>query len=125
MPWRSVNFWARSLNYQIMSKSHLEETFTHNWGLHFPEISLSPEYRFTPPRKFRFDFAHLESKVAVELQGAIFTGGRHSRGSGLINEHIKCNLAAQQGWRIFYLSANTINDFEIYQAIANTIKNYD
>jgi hypothetical protein len=48
--------------------------------------------------------------------------GRHTRGLALINEHTKLNLAASLGWKIFYLSTKTIEDLEIYGAIAQTIR---
>lgn len=104
-----------------MSVSHLEQEFADNWESWFPQIDLFRELRFCPPRRYRFDFAHPVAKVAVEIQGAIWTGGRHSRGSGLIKEHEKLNLAAAHGWRIFYLSANTISDRPLYDQIAQAI----
>lgn len=58
------------------------------------------EHRFSPPRKFRFDWCWEAQKVALEVQGAIWTQGRHSRGSGLLREHEKLNLAASQGWKV-------------------------
>ena len=43
-----------------------------------PEPEL--EYRFHPFRKWRFDFAWPEQKVAVEMEGGVFIGGAHTRG---------------------------------------------
>lgn len=104
-----------------MPQSSLEQQFAANWESWFPQIDLFSELRFTPPRRFRFDFAHPVAKVAIEIQGAIWTGGRHARGSGLLKEHEKLNLAASQGWRVFYLNANTINDRTLYNQIASAI----
>jgi hypothetical protein len=101
--------------------SELQRRFGLNWESWFPEIDLFSEWRFMPPRRFRFDFAHPESRVAIEIQGAIWVNGRHSRGSGLLKEHEKLNLAAAQGWRVFFLSVNTINDHSLYDQIAQTI----
>ena len=38
------------------------------------------EYQFHPTRKWRFDFAHLDRKIAVECEGGIWRqgGGAHS-----------------------------------------------
>jgi len=101
--------------------SELEQIFANNWELYYPQIDLYSEYRFAPPRRFRFDFAHIDSKVAAEVQGGIFSNGRHSRGSGLVKEHVKLNLAAANGWRVFFLSVANINDLQVYHAIAASI----
>jgi hypothetical protein len=102
--------------------SHLEQKFSQIWTKLYPDIDLHSEFKFCSPRRFRFDFAHIPSKTAIEIQGAIWTSGRHSRGSGLIKEYEKMNLAAFLGWKIFYLSTKTIEDLEIYGAIAQTIR---
>lgn len=61
-----------------------------------------PEYRFAPPRRWRFDWAWLDCKVALEVQGGIWTHGRHTRGAALLKEHEKLNAAAALGWRVLY-----------------------
>ncbi len=65
-------------------------------------ITVVPEYKFHPERKWRFDFAVPDAKVALEVQGGLFTGGRHSRGPALMKEHEKLNEAARRGWRILF-----------------------
>ena len=102
--------------------SELELTFYHLWDIHYPNIDLHAEHRFAKPRRFRFDLAHLPTKIAIEIQGAVWVNGRHTRGSGLLNEYTKMNLAAALGWRVFYLCANTVNDEAIYHQIATAIR---
>lgn len=58
------------------------------------------EYRFHPERKFRLDGAIVRLKIAFEVDGGVFVGGRHSRGVGIENDCIKYGLAAMLGWRI-------------------------
>lgn len=60
------------------------------------------ELRFHPERKWRFDFAWPAQKVALEVQGGLFVGGRHSRGGALRKEHEKLNAAAALGWRVLF-----------------------
>lgn len=60
------------------------------------------EHRFHELRKWRFDFAWLKQRVALEVQGGIWTAGRHSRGAALLKEWEKLNAAAKMGWRILY-----------------------
>ena len=60
------------------------------------------ELRFSPPRRWRFDYAWPASKLALEVQGGLFVQGRHSRGAALLKEHEKLNAAAVQGWRVLF-----------------------
>lgn len=66
-------------------------------------IFAMPEHRFHPERKWRFDFAFGHGhKVALEVQGGVFSGGGHVRGGYIRKEHEKRNEAAAMGWRILY-----------------------
>jgi very-short-patch-repair endonuclease len=66
-----------------------------------PEPIHDPEYRFAPPRQWRFDFAWPDVKVAVEFEGGIWIKGRHTRGRGFENDCEKYNEAAARGWRVY------------------------
>lgn len=59
-----------------------------------------PEHKFHPDRKWRFDFCWPEKLVALEVEGGIWTGGRHTRGSGFTKDMEKYNAAASMGWRV-------------------------
>jgi hypothetical protein len=74
---------------------------------HFPAVCVAAglpepvaEYRFAPPRRWRFDFAWTEHKVALEVDGGVFTNGRHTRGAGVLKDMEKLNTAAIAGWRV-------------------------
>lgn len=66
------------------------------WGLPVPER----EHKFHPDRKWRFDYAWPELKVAVEVEGGIYTRGRHTRGAGYEKDMEKYNAAALRGWTL-------------------------
>jgi hypothetical protein len=57
------------------------------------------EHRFCD-RKWRFDFAFPCSLVALEVEGGVWTGGRHTRGSGFVKDIEKYNTAATLGWLV-------------------------
>jgi len=59
------------------------------------------EHPFHPTRKWRFDLAWIEEKLALEVQGGIWVGG-HNRGAQLKKDYEKANAAAELGWRILY-----------------------
>jgi hypothetical protein len=103
--------------------SNLELEFASLWVEYFPEIDLHSEYPFAKPRRFRFDFAHLPSKIAIELQGGIFMpNARHNNGAALVKEYEKLCLASSLGWRIFFLSSVTVSDENVYKQIATAIR---
>lgn len=62
--------------------------------------SFVPEHVFHPVRKWRFDFAWPEVKLAVEVEGGIWNSGRHNRPSGFIEDCVKYNAAVALGWRV-------------------------
>lgn len=76
------------------------------------------EYRFHLQRKWRFDFAFPASRVAVEVQGGLFSRGRHTRGAALVKEYEKLTAAAVAGWRVLYCQPNDI----LTVAFANQVK---
>lgn len=72
------------------------------------------EYRFAPPRNWRFDFAYPDPMIAIELEGATWTNGRHTRGDGFQKDIEKYNEAAVRGWCVLRF---TRADVEMNRAI--------
>lgn len=58
------------------------------------------EHRFHPTRRWRFDYAWPEQMVALEVEGGVWVGGRHTSGAGFVKDMEKYNEAACLGWRI-------------------------
>lgn len=102
-------------------RSHLEQQFADLWLSLYPHIDLHHEYKFSPPRRYRWDFCHPETKVAIEINGQIWRKGGHSSGTGLLRDYEKLNLAASQGWRVFQLAGEMITD-EWLGSIASAIE---
>ena len=73
-----------------------------------------PEYQFHPQRKWRFDFAWPLHLYALEIDGGVWTQGRHTRGSGWIKDAEKFNAAALLGWKVLRYSPQ-----QLEQAIAD------
>ena len=63
-------------------------------------IEVVKEYQFHPTRRWRFDYAVPSRKVALEVEGGAWTGGRHTRAKGFIADMEKYNTAALFGWRV-------------------------
>lgn len=73
---------------------------------HVPEFVR--EFRFHGERMWRFDFAWPDQLVAIECEGAVFTGGRHTRGRGFEDDCEKLNEAAAAGWRVLRVTGDQI-----------------
>jgi hypothetical protein len=58
------------------------------------------EYRFAPPRKWRFDWAWPALAVALEVEGGIWTRGRHVSPKGFLADMEKYNAATRAGWAV-------------------------
>jgi hypothetical protein len=98
-----------------MPKSHLEELYLSAFYLEARIHGMlveapAREYVFCPGRRWRFDFAWPRFKLAVEIDGATFTGGRHGRGIGAHNDHDKLNAAAVLGWRVLRFDVRHLRD---------------
>ena len=66
------------------------------------------EHRFAPPRRWRFDFAWPDRKLAVEVDGGVWTRGRHTRGAGVERDNEKFARAAIDGWRVVRVTPGQI-----------------
>lgn len=89
-------------------ESALEKTFLFKWKA-CQGPALDREFVFHPSRKWRFDFAHLASLTAIEIEGGIWTASRHTTGRGFSNDCEKYNEAALRGWTVFRLTDAMIN----------------
>lgn len=72
-------------------------------------------------RGWRFDFAWLQQKVALEVEGAIFAQGRHTRGAGFKADMLKYNTAVTLGWRILKVMPQEICMAETVEMIRKTL----
>ena len=63
-------------------------------------VRCEKEWKFHPVRRWRFDYAFPDFKVALEVEGGVFTGGRHTRSVGFMKDIEKYNTAAMLGWTV-------------------------
>ena len=64
-------------------------------------VECVKEYKFHPERRWRFDYAIPEHKIALEVEGGVWTQGRHTRPQGFLGDIEKYNQATLMGWRVF------------------------
>lgn len=75
-------------------------------GLPAPQL----EYRFAPPRRWRFDLCWPELLLAAEIEGGTWGQGRHSRPQGYERDCEKYNEAALLGWRVLRFTTAMVRD---------------
>lgn len=79
------------------------------------------EHRFCPGRKWAFDLAWLPERLAVEVEGGVWTGGRHTRGSGFVKDCEKYNAAALMGWKVLRIHTMTINNGQAVKMLVGAL----
>lgn len=104
-------------------RTHLEAEFALSLrAFKFP--SWEEEFRFHPDRKWRFDFAWPELKVAVEVEGGTFARGktRHTTGQGFHDDCIKYNAAAIFGWLVLRGDTKLVKDGRLVRWTAEALR---
>ena len=74
-------------------------TFEANWRL-VGGPPLTQEYKFFEERNWRNDYLHEPTMTIIELEGGVYTGGRHVRPKGFIDDCVKYNEVAMTGHRL-------------------------
>lgn len=97
-----IQYKARRTKLSPIDRIYLKIGF---YGLPTPDR----EYKFHPTRKWRFDLAWPDQKVAIEFEGGIWTGGAHTRGRHFNSDCEKYNAAAILGWKVLRYTANTVD----------------
>lgn len=72
------------------------------------KINFEQEYKFHPKRKWRADFHIVGKKILVEVEGGIWSGGRHTRGKDYIGDMEKYNSATALGYQVYRYSTEQV-----------------
>ncbi len=95
------------------SMTDMERKFQAMWEqLGGPQLEF--QYRPINGRKFAIDFSHLQTKVAIELEGGIWMTTENGHGKGhahpkrFKSDCVKYNLLTLNGWKLFRLATGMI-----------------
>lgn len=80
------------------------------------------ELRFHPVRKWRFDLAHAAIKLAVEVEGGVFVGGRHTRGKSFEADCEKYAEALILGWDVLRVTTDQVRRGEALRWIERAMR---
>lgn len=78
------------------------------WQLRAEGLTFDREHRFHESRMWRLDFWFAGARLAVEIDGGGWVGGRHSRGTGIENDCEKASHIAMAGHRLMRVTPGQI-----------------
>ena len=85
------------------------------------KIDFEQEFKFHPDRKWRADF-HLKGRmILIEVEGGIWSGGRHTRGKGYIGDMEKYNAATMLGYQAIRFSTEQVKSGLAIQQIEKMV----
>jgi very-short-patch-repair endonuclease len=70
------------------------------------------EYRFHSKRKWRIDLAWPDHKLAVEVEGGVWSRGRHVRPKGFLGDLEKYNTINLMGWSLLRVTPKQVRTGE-------------
>ena len=86
-----------------LQRESLSRIFEAHWERNqLPD--LTTEFQFHPERKWRFDYALPDHKIAIEIHGGTRKQGRHVRPEGFANDREKMNAAQALGWFVLEIT---------------------
>ena len=77
------------------------------------------EWQFHHTRNWRVDIAwpSNDPPLALEIEGGVWTGGRHTRGSGFLRDVEKYNELACEGWRLIRVTPDQLHKTETIELV--------
>jgi hypothetical protein len=89
----------------------------------------TPEHRFWQGRRFRFDYAWVDKKIALEVEGGLYGNGKncprckrpsamgHTSVTGIRRDMEKYNEAAALGWRLIRVEPSKLESTETIELL--------
>ncbi|SPL69311.1 DUF559 domain-containing protein [Acinetobacter stercoris] len=96
-----------------------EATLIQHFKAH--NIIFKHEFQFNPKRKWRADFHILNTKILIEVEGGVWSNGRHTRGKGYIADMEKYNSAMALGYQVYRYSTEQVKSGKAIEEIRRLI----
>jgi very-short-patch-repair endonuclease len=78
-----------------------------------------------PEPKWTADFCYPAARLLIEVQGGVWSGGRHTRGAGYERDRVKYFEAQLRGWRVIEVTPAMIADGRALSLIERALKGAD
>jgi len=101
----------RKSEYELLMEQQLIE-------MNIPYVA---EFRFYKKRRWRSDFAIPDLRILIEVEGGIWSGGRHTRGAGFTNDCEKYNTASLMGYIVLRFTPEQIESSYARRTIRKAI----
>ena len=85
------------------------------------KIEFEQEFKFHPTRKWRADFHLKGRKILVEVEGGIWSNGRHTRGKGYLGDLEKYNAATMMGYQVIRFSTEQVKSGKAIEQIEKMV----
>lgn len=88
-------------------------------------IMLAPEdchHAYVRERDWRCDFLWPEQRIVVEVEGGVWTRGRHTRGDGFTKDLEKYNALTGAGWTLYRVSQREVTSGEALTLLEAALK---
>jgi len=85
------------------------------------KIEFEQEFKLHPSRKWRADFHLKGKKILVEVEGGIWSNGRHTRSKGYLGDLEKYNAATMMGYQVIRFSTEQVKSGKAIEQIEKMV----
>lgn len=101
-----------ALHLRCKSIEHVREFRFGRESVGNPKKNIRETLKANGLKDWRFDFAILREKIAIEIEGGIFINGRHNRAVPFREDCIKYNAATVRGWAVLRFTDREVKSGE-------------
>lgn len=111
-----------ALHLRCKSIEHVREFRFAREAVGNPKKNIRETLKANQLKDWRFDFAILPERIAIEVEGGIFVGGRHNRPVSFREDCLKYNSATVLGWAVLRFTDQEIKSGDALLMIWKMLK---
>lgn len=122
---KSVARVAQEQEVAKASKERWERHLARDLKTVLPHVTFEPEYMFHVKRQWRLDFAQVDRRIAIEVEGGLWQIGRHQRPEGFMEDCVKYNALVLDRWWLLRFPPEHIKSGEAIATVEALIEAID